>query len=250
MPNTVLTLENIKEEVEISLGGTDIEVELQEKDYEKVIKDAVRLYNRHRPRRGNAALAVTTAQKKYGPLAHPGLHGIMSVNFVENRTRSGVDAFDSLGRTMTQGLTTAGGDTFGSVEQQLVHIEQGRNITSSETEWKGAWEGLDYYLYVDISQSNLLCSYEYTWHVTPNDSVTTGMKFIDDADVEWVLDYVKARAKEIVALKRRKFGGVTNPEGSQDPIDASEMMQEAREDLERLKIEIESRRRPLPPVLG
>ena len=65
MPNTDLTLENIEEETRIELGVSGVEIELITKDIQKCIKDALRLYNRIRPKRFRAMLAATKEVKKY-----------------------------------------------------------------------------------------------------------------------------------------------------------------------------------------
>ncbi len=69
MPATSqLTIALIEEQVKRSLGGGSIDVEIDTADVVVCLRAALRHYNRCRPQRENLAVAMTTDQKKYGPL--------------------------------------------------------------------------------------------------------------------------------------------------------------------------------------
>lgn len=258
MPIGALELAEIRQEVRTELGSCmndgawGIVVELEDEHIDNALKRALRIYNRSRPRHGNAALAVTAGQKKYGPIndAIKGFQGVLSVSFVDpDRLASAdIDPFEPFLVYSSTGLST-GGDTIGEWMQRLQYNEQARNVTSSEPEWKGQWESRSYYLYIDI-HSDYLCSFEYTWHVTPDNNKDTGLQFIPDGDADWIIDYTTARAKQVLSRIRGKFQGVPGPDGGESPVDWSELMSEGREDQTRLEEEIQKRRRPLPPILG
>ena len=258
MPTGALEVAEIRDEVRTELGSCmndgawGIVVELEDEHIDNALKRALRVYNRNRPVHGNKVLAVTEGQKKYGPIndAIPGFTGVTSVSFVDpdRLATSDIDPFEPLLVYSSTGLST-GGDTIGEWMQRLQYNEQARRVTSSDPEWKGQWEGRSYYLYVDV-HSEYLCSFEYTFHVTPDNNVDTGVQLIPDGDADWVLDYTTARCKQILSRIRGKFQGIPGPDGSETPVDWSELMTEGREDQERLEEEIRKRRRPLPPVLG
>jgi len=253
MPNTTLTLESVHSAIATNLGNSGIEVELAAADITQVLGDASRLYNRCRPQREIVAIPITIGQKKYGPYqtVWVGMVEVVDVQFVDGRIPGRVDPFDRLS-IVSSALVGGGADgtTPGVVAQVLAANEDARRVASAEPEWKPLWsrDGT-FHLYIDVRRDGLLCSVTYTWHVTPDDSVTTGMKFIPDGDTDWILNFSTARAKQILARIRGKFQGVTNPDGSVDPIDFAELAAEGREDEKDLKLEIEARRRPLPPAV-
>lgn len=254
MPNTSLTKAKILDEVKIMLGGTSVEVELIENDVEKCVRDALRVFNHNLPMRSRKALAVTSSQKRY-VLAHSQLEGVTEVEFVSRDVANGlIDPFNTLGTVMTAGTQAAPGTPYSALLQQQFHTEDIREMTSSEPEWLGQWEThVDpavYALYVDVPPGGAYhVAYTYAWHVTPDNAVATGMQLLPNEDCDWVMEYILARAKQILARKLGKFGGVTNPDGAPDPTDSMEMKQEGREDQLRLEESILKRRRPLLPVV-
>lgn len=243
--NDVLTLKNIKEEVETSLGVSALDVELEESDVEKIVKDAVRKYNRARPGRGHDKLPVTRDQKAY-TIEKPGIRGIVKVTFVEETNFTG-DPFDPFYYNR-MGLTPQG-DTFAEYDQKRQYIEQARRVGSSEPEWQQrAEEQGKVTLYIDVD-SPYFVSYEYTFHYTPDNAEGTGMQMIPDGDVDWIMGYATALAKQIVGRKRSKFGGIVLPGGTTGETDGREMIQEGRDDQKELEEKLDKRRRPLLPEI-
>ena len=227
-------------------GGKGVEVEIDEEDINSCIRETIDVYNRYRPRHANATLSVTHTQKRYGPLEHPGIQGVTRLEFVRDPVPGQINPFDPWSYHIIPDTTVGG------YAQQLSYMEQARRVLSSETEWHFEW-GRDGkpYLYIDIPEGiNLLCSYTYTWHVTPDDDPQTGMQFIPNGDCDWVLAYTTALAKQVLARIRGKWHGVNMPDGGVEDNDYSELMQEGREDQEKLLEDIRTRVVPVAPVIG
>ncbi len=141
MPNTELTLENIENETRTELGVSGVEIELITEDIQKCLKDALRLYNRVRPKRFRASLAATKEQKRYRiDNVVPNLIGVVHVEFIRQQNVFG-DPFDPFFNDRT-GLTVTG-DTYGEFDQKLHYIEEARRIGSNEPEWHAQWETVD-----------------------------------------------------------------------------------------------------------
>ena len=273
MPNADLTIERIKEEVEVRLGSSGVTVELQDPDIRKSTLAALRLYNRNRPYIGNAALAVTHAQRKYGPIdiLHPGFQGVREVRFHNRVTESAgptvIDPFNPniIGQGGMVGAGCNAGDTYGQIAQRLQYAEDANRVASADNDFQGMWERVEesgetvdrYFLYVYVSPSTpMRVSYVWTAHYSlesPTPLPAAGylpMTSIPDGDTDWFFDYVEARAKQILARVRGKYNGIANPDGATDDVDWNELLSEGREDEGTLTEAIKARRRPLPPVTG
>lgn len=254
MPNTSLTKAKILEEVQTMLGGTSVDVELIENDVAKCVKDALRVYNHNLPMRARKAIAVTPGQKRY-ILTHPQLEGVTEVEFVSQSVYSGIiDPFTVVGQSLAASLQAAPGVSYGDVYQQQMMREDASKLASTNPDWYGQWEHhVDpavYALYIDVAANGLYhVAYTYAWHLTPDNEPLTGMQLAPNEDVDWIQEYILARAKQILSRKLGKFGGITNPDGAPDPTDAAELRQEGREDQIRLDESILKRRRPLLPVI-
>lgn len=244
MPNTALTLVNIKDEIIAHLGGSGVHVELQPSDIETFLRETLRIYNRNRPMRGRASLPVNSTTKRYA-VTHPGLQGIVEVQFVEKAATpdTPIDPFYYGYATVMQP-----GDTTGEYAQRLGHIDMARRVGSSEPEWQAEWEGAQLYLYVSAPYP-VYASYQYTWHVTPDNNAQTGMQFIPDGDVDLIMGYVKACAKHTLSFIRGKFAGITGPDGATQEVDWQRLADEAKEEKEKLMEEFKARRRPLLPEI-
>ena len=247
MPNT-MTLADVRAEINTRLGYSGVAVELCDADYTSVLTNAIRQINRNVPMRGRSALVVSESVKKYRiDDKHPGLRGVTSVQFVDNRLLAhSIDPFDPWYNDRFFGV---GGDTIGEYVQTLQYMEMSREVTGADPDWTPGWEGREFYLYIDIHRP-MNCMYIYTWGVTPDDDPDTGIQLLPEGVIDWVLDYATASAKIILARIRDKFRGVPQPDGNVLETDASTILEEGREDQTRLMEDIKKRRRPLPPVLG
>jgi hypothetical protein len=259
--NVDLTIPLIRDEVLTNLGYSGVDVELEDSDITNVIRQALRVYSRNRPRRFMRALAVTNTTQKYELAAadHPGLVGVTDVSFIVDSVQDNADPFNVEDNTLL-GLTTFGGETFGEIAMRRQYVEDSRRVVSSEPEWHAQWE-LDetvspavnkYYLYISVpaTASGTKCSYTWTQAYTPDNNAQTGMQNIPQSDVDWVMAMVTAKAKRILSKIRGKFSGIPNPDGSESPVDFSELASEGQEEETTLMEELRSRRRPLPPITG
>lgn len=250
MPNSVLNQTDIREEVLSRLGGSRLEVELNQEDLNAATKEAVRIYSRYAPLQRWSSLNVSTSQKRYvlDLNAHPGFTGIIQVQFLTRRTDpTAIDPFDPYD-TVVGGLLV-GDETFGDVLQRLTYTEDSARIVSAEPEWRGEWEGSSYVLYVDVVRNPTLCAYLWCGRYTPDANADTGMQLIPEGDSDWVIDYVEARSMVTLGRVRRKFGGIPNPEGSVDEIDGAQFVDEGQQKLNDLIEDIKQRRFPLPPEI-
>lgn len=254
MPNTRLTPSKIVEHVKRRLGASGcngVTLETDDEDVKSCLEEAVGEYNRLRPQHADATLPVSAEVKRHGPITHKGVVGITRLDFVRESIHTGdIDPFDPYSHT--HGITMGHGETYGSYAQQLQFQEEARHVTSSEPEWHTQWERDNaLYVYIDIPPgADYLCSYTYTWHITPDNDTDTGMQFVPNGDVNWILQFVTALIKQILAKIRGKFHGVTGPDGSTEDVDYSELAEEGRTDQEKLLEELKVRPVPIPPVLG
>lgn len=259
MPNTSLTMDNIREEVQTLLGASGVTVELSPKDFEKCVKDAVRSYSRLRPFRGNSSIAVNETTKRYGPLdiKHPGFQGIVEVRFTRN-VPSNPRALDPFSpETLLAANLLPSADTISDYAMMMQSSKDARSVLSSEPEYQGMWEeDGHFYLYVDMQQSDYLVSYVWTGAycvIPPKELPSQGvlpMTMIPEGDVDWVMNYTAAVAKQILCRIRGKYEGVTNPDGATDSVDWSQLQQEATDAILSLTDDLKARRRPLSPVTG
>lgn len=249
MPNTTLTLKSLKRTVELMLGASGVAVELTDEDLSLVVRQALQTYNQYRSRRNHAALTLVSGQVKY-PIVHPGLQGVLHVAFVQGNRPDIPDPFYS-GLYYQQPSMASGGVSYGELDAIQGHLESARRVTSTEMEWHGQWEGSSYYLYISHPRPNgLVCSYQYSWHITPDDNATTGLLQVPNGDVPWIEKYATALAKTILGRILRKHGGVPTPEGGTEPLDGDQLSTEGQTEQEQLTEQLKLRRPPLPPVLG
>ncbi len=378
MPNTELTLKSVAEEINTLLGSSSLEVELTTADIRTSLKQAVRVYNRHRPQRRNVALGISQSVKKYH-IDHARLLGVVAVRFLGPTSEYG-GLFDPLTWDNMTGLPVTS-DMYGEVMQRYHYLEMARQVVSGLPDWHAQWEDDGrFYLYIALtgaaspiitsgvavaatgqvtfsdngltdgdtvsmndgqgstvvfefdnnaavtagntsvqigadlaatcnnfadavnastlyiratayasrvvlthnlpgSQGNnailseseagakitltafsggsdgggaqYLCSYEYTWGVTPDDDAATGLPWIPEGDVDWIINYTCAHVKTILArIAGGKFAGIPSPDGGTLQTDSDNLRQEGRDDLKELADEIKRRRRPLPPEIG
>lgn len=251
MPNSVLTPTEIREEIFSRLGDSQLDIELSQSDLDKATREAVRLYSRHAPMNRWSTLAATPSQRRYvlDPAQHPGLTGVLDVQFLTRRTEPGaIDIFDP--HETVAGNLMAGNETYGDIAQRESFHEDAARIVSADPEWRGEWEGGSYVLYVAIVRQPIQVSYMWQAAYTPDADAETGMQLIPEHNTDWVLDYIEARCMVTLGRVRRKFGGIPNPEGSSDETDGSAFADEGAQKIEALTEELKRRRPPLPPITG
>lgn len=254
MPNSQLTVPNLKKRIESRLGGRGVKVELEANDYEECVRSALEFYNQRRPFKRRYRLqnaSMTTKRYVLDLSLHPGFAGVVHCEFITRTTTPAqVDAFDPFSTTIGgASLGSSGGNTFADLMQSLTYTEDASRIADAEPEWEGLWEGDVYALYVSIPRSNVAVGYEWSGYYSFDNTPTgTGMTFIPNGDVEWFIRYSTAWAKEFLGRVRGKYQGITNPDGSQDPVDNAELLSESQQEKEALELELNKRRVPLGPI--
>jgi hypothetical protein len=260
VPNTDLALEQLTEEVQSMLGKSSVEVELALDDMKVLAKRALRMFNRYLPYRGRFELIVTTAQKKYRIDNHAGLtgltlKGVTSVDFIQRDTEpSTPDVFDPFYGAAGPGVV--GDSTYADIMQQRMYMEDASRIVSTENEWHCQWERIalspgpgwenQYFLYIDALRGNTRAGVFFIAEYPDTDE---GRTMLPNAEVDLFVNWCLAEAKEILGRARGKFGGVPNPEGSNDETDWSQLLQESTTDKEKLEAEFRARKRPYLPVI-
>jgi hypothetical protein len=255
MPNTALTEENIKKRIEVRLGSSMVNVEFGNDDVTECIEQALELYNQMRPMKRRAAISVSTSQKRYvlaSPTVavFPGIAGVVDVQFITRRTQPAhVDPFDPFD-TALAGVTlgSGSGETYGEIFQRLSYSEDAARVVDSEPEWESLWEGNELVLYLDIPRSHIQASFEYSVYYSFDTNANTGMQLIPQGDVGWFLGYSTAVAKTIVGRIRSKHGGTIGPDGGTEEIDGAALIDEGRDEIQRLEEALNRRRVPLAPT--
>lgn len=250
MPNTVLRQDQIREETLSRLGGSRLEVELDQRDLDQATREAIRVYSRYVPLQGWKSIPATVTQKRYvlDLAQHPGFTGIIDVQFLTRRTDpSSIDPFDPYDSVV--GGLLVGDETFADVMQRLVYTEDAARVVSAEPEWRGEWEGADFALYLDIVRTPTLVAYNWCGAYSTDVTAANGMHLIPFDDTDWILNYIEARAMVTLGRVRRKFGGIPNSDGGVDEIDGNQFVDEGNQKTTDLMEEIRSRRIPLPPTI-
>lgn len=252
MPNTLLTVVNVREEVRRTLGVSGVQVELSDDDILLVLRQALRKVNLHRPGRGVVKLQVSAGVKRYQLSPLPaGLKGVRRVSFLEEPTSSSpIDPFDP--RTYMPAPTTLVGRlTPGDFAQEHYYREESRRVMSLDPVSRWQWEGDNFYIYIDVPAGPAyMVSVEYVFHYVDQVGVVNGMDKIPDVDADWVLALCVARAKQILGRVRGKFGGIADDQGSVTEVDGSTLITEGKEEEAELLTAIKARRRPLLPVVA
>lgn len=253
MPNTTLTRENLTKRIRRRLGEGIVAVELQDENLEEAIETALDHYNQVRPKRMHSSLAITRTQRAYDLEAIGGFDDIIGVVHVDFITRrddvdAAPDPFDPYDTVVAgMDLGSGAGETFGDIAQRLAYTQDAMRVIDGEAEWEFVWSDDDRpVLYLVLRRDYTLASVEWRQRYPFTDA---GMQKIPQGDVKWFMDYSTAQAKLMLGRSLRKFQGVTNPEGGQDPMDGVELVSEATEDIRALEEQLERRRPPLPPVI-
>jgi hypothetical protein len=186
VPNTTLTVANVREYIKTRLGASAVDIELTDSingDLDTCLRDALRQYNRTKPRYLIKAIPVNSTQKKYRiDNLFPGFLGIIKFEWVESNivNQQPVDPF-----IYDNSRLSLHGASIGDYEQQMEYMEYARRIMSVETEWRGQWENIEvtpgvfaeqYFLYLDAPVTPInacvTASCKYTMDETGGASAT------------------------------------------------------------------------------
>ena len=135
--------------------------------------------------------------------------------------------------------------------QQAHAIQDARYLTGQDFDWEQRRVGIGMVqLFVQAQPADKVM-YQYVWHVTPDDDPNTGVSNIPVEDIDFIVNYTLAKAKQILGRILRKFGGGMNqPDGSTEQLDGGELMTEGKAEQEALEQAMRKRRRPLEPSIG
>jgi hypothetical protein len=240
---------DLKKMVSSNLGGNDIDVELHDDDYAESLGYAVRELNRWRPQHGLAALTTYSPSVKKYVITAPSLIGILDVQGVDDSALQ-CNPCDPFWPYPYGSAFAYRSEGYGE-QMQMVHNRQtGELVDGYDLDWDtgnsapGVVE-----LFVNGGRSGTKVSYRYTWGITPDDDVLTGVGKIPQGDINWVADLAQARGRQILGRKLRKYGGINMPDGVEQ-LDGAELVTEGREDERRLIEDIKRRRRPVLPKRG
>lgn len=256
-PNGFLTLAYAYDFAQTKLAREHVKVEIGAAAYRIACAEpALREYNAKRPYVGRAVVPEATAgAAKYGPIdtRHPCFVGVADCRGVEQREPvvTPSNPFDPFYQYRVPGQRA------GELILQAFDNRSLAEVSNDDFQWTAAWEPDNhFYLYLRVPTGWPL-DVGYEWHgkylwEAPAPLPTVGVLLatqVPEEDVQWILDYSVALAKEVVARARGKFGGVPEPEGTSE-TDATVLLEESRTTLELLTAQMARRRRPLSPLVG
>lgn len=251
---------DIRTEIKTSLGTNSIEVELTTSDLDKCIRDSLRVLNRERPPTAWGTLQSVSNGIRY-TISHPGLYGILDVSWASaTRCDPGCDPFyrdDPIAALGLGGIGYAGGGSMiGDRVQDLMYRSQVNDVTGRSPEWDQRWvrnqdNTRTLYLMLSDVAANAGVMYEYAWHLTADDDVSTGVAQIPVNDRDWVIRYALAKAKQILGRVLRKYnGGINMPDGGTETLDGDALASRGEQEQTDLEAEMRERRRPILPVVA
>ena len=268
-----LTMDAVRQWTRVQLGGTSIEVELDDTDLDSCIADALAVLSRHapeirtgiipEPRTGSTltdASGVGSSNRYVVDL--PGLvevadvHFLRKTQFIEYMGIENPFYLDAVQKAFR-------GGSMGEYLADMVYLESAKKVFSSHPEWYGVWEPvrgtegpdlmMEYALYVDISNIGLnftlylIGFFAYVGYEA-SDNPESGLPRLGIHYHHWLREYTKAKAKQILARKLNKFGGIPEPTGGDSMTDGLSLMTEGLQAQERLEADALSFQVPIPPM--
>jgi len=247
-----LTREVLFESIKSTLGGSDVDVELGDRDLERGSNAASQLLARFFPQRGHHVIGVASTVSKY-LIDVANIVGVLDV--VPFETAGRLEHFpyatSYIDRTLEQGHMEDRSQVFQDFPEWHWQFEAEEvEISPSETEVQNRA-----YLYINLSESTFTDVFLrrpthvdvlFAWYIEPSDDKYVGLPRLPFDQEEWFVDYATARCREILGDKRNKFGGIPGPDGQTFQIDGDGQIQRARDDMRRLREDLQARARQLP----
>ena len=243
------TVEEIKESIKIRLGGSSLCIELQDADYEAAINSAKDRFAAWWGVEAVYFLQLNAGQSTYDLSAlEPRIDEIIEVAFPARDVFATVDIFggDVYPAVIIGGrhsnLSAASSDMpYSGLLQLMQQIEMMQRVLSADRDWE--WS-----------------KYQKLLRIMPPPSFSGKMylKYIPcDFDIcqlcgkelEWVKEWARATAKEILGRIRSKFDSIPTPAGDKT-LDGSVLLEEAASTKERLRIEIMEMQHPMGFITG
>lgn len=246
-----LTVDSVVAEIGRRLGCSGRDLELNRSDFLQALSDATRIYNEYRPRHGRTSMRVSSSVRRY-TLSRPGLVRVYDVQALFSEVQIG-DPFDPY-LVLSPTSFAALAQTTGQIMLEGAYIKDTRKVLSVDLSWhsqnemSGPNQVVAVYIQAPANVSRV--GVGYTWHVTDSDDPSTGLGWVDPDDHGWFVDVAVARAKQVLGLVLRKFGGQTNSEGGFDPNDGEALVSEGRDDEDKLRERIKRKRMIMPPSIG
>ena len=259
-----ISVASLTGEVTTMLGNNTLDMELTPADLQKCLTDAIRVLNREHP---PAAWGTVNALTNTGPntqiqryaLPYPGIYGVVDVDWYGVTGGFGVSMNPFVVNSMSANGYAFGTYMYGQLGdmlQDMTYRDQMLDIRGRKPDWDTRWINVNgtptlYLLLSDMPRQGQYVMFEYIWHLTPDDSAQTGVSFIPPNDMDWVVNYTLARAKQILGRVLRKFnGGINMPDGSTEQLDGEALMQEGLNSQTELLEEMRQRRRRILPHVG
>lgn len=252
----LLTMAKLRDEILVGLGAEAIDIEIGQRTCDKTIADAIRQINRHHPPVGWFTINFTSSMPMY-TLVLPGLYGILEIDGVRNwfpnsNTGLGISPFMFYpGFMLAYSPFGMAGDLAGDFDMTMTYQQSNRIVFGQDFDWNARLVSLGtVQLFVRADPGSQIMG-QYCWHLTPDDSPDTGVSFLPPADLDWVIRYATALAKQILGRVIRKYAdGVNMPDGNVEQLDGAALKAEGREEQKELEQLLRKRRRPLIPQKG
>lgn len=252
-----LDMAGIRTELLTKLGSNTLDVELVAGDLNACIIDALRVLNREHPPTAWGTLNVGSGPTYAMPITAPGLYGIIDVDWAAGPNANCTDDPFAYSDVVMASSGLAGGyyGRVGQVLEQQTYMAQAREIMGRKPDWETRWVRTNSTTTLMLMLSDLPASaqvmYEYVWHLTADDNANTGVSRIPSSDLDWVVRYALARAKQILGRVLRKYsGGVNMPDGGTEQLDGTELTQEGQQEQSTLEDVMHRRRRNILPRTG
>lgn len=228
-----------REEVESSLGGTLVDVELQDPDYLKVFYRTKRKFKQHAHDNYRRLFLSIDALKdvvEYDLPADPTVDTIVKI--IRPNNASTISAFDSADlfnvvaiNDLFQAKSRIGGGSgvrFLEYEMVLGEVEKFKRYSAYDVDFRH--DKFRNKLYVNRKpQSN------ETWLIDCSVSLTDE----EYTQIDWFIRWAVTEAKIMLGMAYRKFQSVAGPTG-ETSLAGSEYIQEAKEEQRMLMEEIEN----------
>lgn len=244
-----ITVDAVVARVTTRLGGSQTDVELVKDDILEGIVSAVEVYNQYRPREMRTTLPNASGNGVYY-INRTGLIGVKGVDTASRLPASTDYMFDPFLNYVSRP------DYAPSLAMlQMQYAKSLQKIAGTDLAWYGQWEqdrnngqNKVFALYIRMPPGNdIACGFTYTFAVTADDHPQTGLSWIKKTDHDWFINFVEAKAKQILGPIRDKFSGIPDVNGGQSPNNGATITEQGRQDEERLTAVIKGRRKPLPP---
>lgn len=246
-----LTRQYVDAEIRARIGGSSVKVEYQPSDLDMELRAAVRHINTYTPRMMKKPLANCANGRHL--LEEPNIIGVISVSSVDT-TAVGLTGPNLSNVLVPNTLDLGMASTFDTVNAYIddVSLIYGTRI-SYHTQQEVVEGASRTVLYVQNAGASQTIGVTYAWGIDPEwypDASNAsnpnygkyGIRHLRMDETGWLVEFLTARMKQIVARPRMKFGGVPTPQGGVDTTDGETLMNEGKTDEKELVATLKSRK--------